>query len=134
MTDGTDNHEQSERKAPMTDGTDNPAPEAPLPAQNGAAPQRAIEFEDIVGWVQHPLTLLCKGTFASASNLPVEAVILAVATAMGRVLSEGTASDVPAATMAIRSKVEKSFVQSLKMHIPAFRPASMPVMSPLKNH
>jgi hypothetical protein len=114
--------------------TENPKPET-APAANGvAAAPRAVEFEDIVGWAQHPLTLLTKGIFASSTNLPVEAVIMAVATAMGRVLSEGTASDVPAMTIALRAKLVTQFTDNLKKHVPAFRPANTPIGFTVKPH
>lgn len=117
-----------ENAAPAEETNDSAAPQP-----NGAVPMRQIAFEDIVGWCQHPLTLLVKGMFASASNLPPEAVMQAVACAMGRVMSEGTASDVPAATIAIRAKVANMFEQQLKKHSPAFRAAgTMPAMHPLK--
>jgi hypothetical protein len=108
---------------------DNPEPEAP------PAAGRQIAFEDIIVWAQQPLTLMCKGLFASSSNLPAEAVMMALAAAMGRVMSEGSASDVPAATLAIRAKIADQFTQQLKGHVKAFRaPGIMPTMAPLKTN
>jgi len=113
----------------------NGAEGAPPPEATPAQPVRQISFEDIIIWQQQPLTLLCKGIFASSQNLPTEAVMMAMAAAMGRVMSEGSASDVPAATLAIRAKLADQFTQQLKNHVKAFRaPGVMPAMAPLKSN
>ena len=129
--------ENPENGAPPETNDNLPAGEA-APQVNGAPAanvRREVTFEDVIGWCQHPLTMLCKGMYASASNLPIEAVMMAMAAAMGRVMSEGTASDVPAATIAIRAKVKQQFEQNLAKHMPAFRaPGTMPIMQPLKGH
>ena len=96
-------------------------PEAPASAPNGAATGPAqLSFDQIVNQVvMGPLAVTCRGLFATFQGLPPEVMIVAIATAFGKIMSEGTASGVPAATLKMRNDVLTTFTKQLRGHIPA---------------
>jgi hypothetical protein len=91
-------------------------------APNGLSPDKPVQlnFNQIVdNVVLGPLSVTCRGLFATFQGLPPEVMVMAIATAFGKIMSEGTASTVPAVTLKLRNDVLQTFTKQLRSHTPA---------------